>query len=105
MLTARVEMIRGRPAWDDGQPWQAYVEEADGSRTYVFARFVQLGTLTLRLSAREGPDRPVVVLLEQLPDRLSVYEVEYSGPRKVRVTAPYERDLDVSGDVSSPALP
>ena len=102
ILTARVEMIRGRPAWDDGQPWQAYVEEPDGTRTYVFARFVQLGTLSLRLSAKEGPDRPAIVLLEQLPDRLSVYEVEYSGPGRVRTTAPYERDLETGGDVSNP---
>jgi hypothetical protein len=81
VLTARVELLHGRPAWDDGQPWQAYIEEPDGTRTYVFARFVQLGTLALRLSAPESNEHPHVVLLEQLPDRLSVYEVEYLGPR------------------------
>lgn len=105
VLTARVEMMRGRPAWDDGQPWQAYIEEPDGTRTYVFAHFVQLGTLSLRLSAAEGNAHPVVVLLEQLPDRLRIYEVEYLGPERVRVTAPYERALDTRGDVSAPALP
>jgi hypothetical protein len=105
ILTARVELIRGRPAWDDGQPWQVYIEEADGTRTYVFSRFVQLGTLSLRVSAKGSEHRPVIVLLEQLPDRMSVYEVEYSGPQRVRVTVPYERDLDAGGDVSSPTLP
>lgn len=105
VLIARVELVRGRPAWDDGQPWQAYIEAPDGTRTYVFARFVQLGTLSLRLSATEGNEHPVVMLLEQLPDRLSVYEVAYSGPGHARVTSPYQRDLDPRGDVSSPALP
>jgi hypothetical protein len=105
VLMARVEMRRGRPLWDDGQPWQGYVEESDGKRTYFFARFVQLGTLSLRLSAVEGDQRPAIVLLEQLPDRLSVYEIEYLGPDRVRATEPYQRDLDPRGDVASPALP
>ena len=105
VLTAQVEMMRGRPLWDDGQRWQAYVEEPDGNRTYIFAQFIQLGTLSLRLSAAEGEQRPAIVLLEQLPDRLSVYEIEYLGPGRARSTEPYQRDLDPRGDVASPALP
>ena len=48
VLTARVELVRGRPAWDDGQPWQVYVESQDGTRTYVYAQRLQLGALTVR---------------------------------------------------------
>ncbi|HJR36335.1 MAG TPA: hypothetical protein VJ817_15365, partial [Gemmatimonadales bacterium] len=37
VMTAKVELYRGRPAWDDGQPWQVYIEAAEGGRTYVYA--------------------------------------------------------------------
>ena len=105
VMMARVEMVRGRPAWDDGQQWQVYVEEADSSRTTVYARFLQLGTLTMRI---EGADAQVprrIVLLEQLPDRLSVYEVEYVGPAKFRATTAYQRRLDPTGETAGAALP
>lgn len=102
VLTARVELYRGRPAWDDGQPWQVYVESPDGERTYVYAQRLQLGTLTMRVSRGE---RPTVVLLEHLPDRLRVLEATYAGPGAVSVTAGFERDLDPRGETASPSLP
>ncbi len=105
VLTARVEMMRGRPAWDDGQPWQVYVESADGRRTHMYARYVQLGTLTLRLSEPDAVKGSRIVVLEQLPDRLAIYEGEYRGVGRLRATTAYERMLDPRGDVASPALP
>lgn len=104
VVTARVETYRGRPAWDDGQPWQVYVEEEDGARTYVYARFVQLGTVTLRLGTPED-GRASVVLLEHLPDRLGVYEVAYEGPGRATAAVRFERTLDPAGELAGPALP
>ena len=105
VLIARVEMMRGRPLWDDGQPWQVYVESEDQKRTYMYARFVQLGTLTMRLSAADSGAARRIVLLEQLPDRLAVYEAEYRGVGQLAVTTAYEQMLDPAGDLASPTLP
>ena len=105
VLTARVEMVRGRPAWDDGQPWQVYVEALDGTRTYVYAQRLQLGSLTMRVSRGEGGQRAGIVLVEHLPDRLSVYEVSYQGPGQSSAVVRFQRDLDPLGDVASPQLP
>ena len=98
VLTARVELYRGRPAWDDGQPWQVYVEDQDGTRTYVYAQRLQLGTLTMRVSRGEV-NPPTVVLLEHLPDRLRVLEASYKGPSLVTVEVGYQRDLDPIGEL------
>jgi murein DD-endopeptidase MepM/ murein hydrolase activator NlpD len=106
VLTARVELVRGRPAWDDGQPWQVYVEAPDSGRTYVYAQRLQLGTLAMRVG-RADADRPgSVILLEQLPDRLSIYEVFYLGPDSVSAAATFQRDLDHSqGPTMAPTEP
>jgi hypothetical protein len=104
VLTAQVELYRGRPAWDDGQPWQVYVESQDGARTYVYAQRLQLGTLTMRISGGEE-NSPTVVLLEQLPDRMRVLEAFYRGPGLVSVALGYQRDLDPRGEIASPLLP
>lgn len=105
VIAARVEMVRGRPAWDDGQQWQVYVDEADSSRTVVYARRLQLGVLTLRLEAGPAGAPRHVVLVEHLPDRLAVYEVTYRGPSDFRSVVRYERALDPTGELASPALP
>jgi hypothetical protein len=105
VLTARVEMVRGRPAWDDGQPWQVYVEESDGTRTRLYAQRLQLGTLTMRVTVGDSLAPATVVLLEELPDRLAVYEVTYRGPGDATVVAAFERPVDPAGDTASPQLP
>lgn len=105
VLTARVELYRGHPAWDDGQPWQVYVEEADSTRTYIYAQFVQLGTVTMRIGEATAGERASIVLIEQLPDRFGVYEVRYDGPGRATVTQRYARALDPRGDIASPRLP
>jgi hypothetical protein len=105
VLTARVEMYRGRPAWDDGQPWQVYVEAPDGTRTYLYARRLQLGTLTMRIGRGTGGAPPTIVLLEHLPDRLSVYEASYPGPGRISVSRAFQRELDSRGELAGPKLP
>lgn len=105
ILAARVEMVQGQPAWDDGQPWQVYIEAADGSRTYIYAQRLQLGTLTMRLTLAEGDRRATIVLIEHLPDRLSVYEAFYSGSGEAPAVIRFQRDVDPRGDLASPDLP
>jgi hypothetical protein len=104
VLTARVELVRGRPAWDDGQPWQVYIEAPDGTRTYVYAQRLQLGTLTMRVGRSDVGQPATVVLLEHLPDRLSLYEASYIGPARVSVAMRFQRDLDPRGEAASPRL-
>lgn len=105
VLTARVELIRNRPVWDDGQPWQVYVEEDGGERTYLYARFVQLGTVTIRIGLPEAGKPASVILLEHLPDRISLHELEYRGPGHVQPVQRFVRSLDPTGEVSTPSLP
>lgn len=105
VLTARVELYRGRPAWDDGQPWQVYVESADSVRTYIYARFVQLGTVTMRIGEALDSARASIVLIEHLPDRVAVYEARYDGPGRAAVTEQFTRTLDPRGEIASPRLP
>lgn len=105
VLTARVEMRRGRPAWDDGQPWQVYVEAPGGRRTYVYAQRLQLGTLAMRVSRAEAGQPATIVLMEHLPDRLGVYEATYQGPGRASVATRYRKDVDPRGELASPRLP
>jgi hypothetical protein len=100
VITARVEMYRGQPAWDDGQPWQVYIVDHNGKRTDLYSRRLQLGTLTMRVSRVDASGKASVILLEQLPDRMSVYEVSYLEPSRVNVVALVQRDLDATGDTA-----
>lgn len=104
VLTARVEMPEGRPAWDDGQPWQVYVEAADGARTYLYAQRLQLGTLAMRVTRRDE-EHPTIVLIEHVPDRLRIMEALYAGPSQASAAIAFERKLDPRGDMASPNLP
>jgi hypothetical protein len=105
VLTARVEIYRGRPAWDDGQPWQVYIETPDGQRTYVYAQRLQLGTLAMRVGLGANGRPATVLLVEHLPDRLSLYEASYHGPDSTSVVVLAQRNLDPRGETASPALP
>jgi hypothetical protein len=106
VLVARVETIGpGRVAWDDGQPWQLYVEDADGNLTIVFSRYVQLGTLAMRVTLPETLGRPAIVLLEHMPDGMTLYEIDYLGPGAVEIRRLYQRALDPRGEIAAPVLP
>jgi hypothetical protein len=105
VLTARVELVRGRPAWDDGQPWQVYVEHQDSSRVYLYAQRLQLGTLTLRVTRGDSTAAPTVLLLEHLPDRLRVIELGMTDAARPSIKSLFERALDPRGESAGPRLP
>jgi hypothetical protein len=105
VLTARVELYRGRPAWDDGQPWQVYIESPDGGRTYVYAQRLQLGTLTMRVSRGEQGLPSSIVLLEQLPSLMSVYEAWFTPDGSLTTATRFQRELDPVGQTAAPTLP
>lgn len=89
-------------AGEDGQPWQVYVETETGERTYLYAQRLQIGTLTLRLSHGSEGQGSTVLLLEHLPDQLTVYEASYAGPQDVSVAVGFQRTLDPRRDGQSP---
>lgn len=105
VLTARVEMYRGRPAWDDGQSWQVYVEFADGARRHLYAQRLQLGTITSRVALPDSGGAATLVLLEQLPHRLRVFEVSFDEAREPNIALLVDRMLDPTGQAASPQLP
>ena len=84
---------RGGFLWDDGQVWQVYVEEPDGTRTYVYARFLQMGTLEGMTSPGPGRTR-LVTIVEQTPHAYVLYEVRYRGPNRAEVVRRLQRDLN-----------
>lgn len=94
VLIARIELVDGQPAWDDGQPWQMYIEEPDGTRTYVYARFLQLGSLEALLTGTIEAQVPGITLLERTPFSFAVYDVRYRGPQQVEVIELLLRELD-----------
>lgn len=82
----------GLPVWDDGQDWEATVVAADGSRTRVYARYLQFG----RLSATATHGGRVFRLVEETPAAKTVYEVRYRSPGDVRA-AEVSRDVHPDG--------
>jgi hypothetical protein len=93
-LIARVGMDQRGPMWDDGQPWQLYIEEADGTRTYAYRRFVQLGTVEAHVaSASSGGAALSIVLVESTPQAIRIYEVTYAGPGKVTAVERFTREI------------
>jgi hypothetical protein len=85
---------RGRPLWEDGHRWQLYFEEADSTRTYIYARFLPFGKLEASVTVPDEEKMPTVVLREITPHSLAVYEVRYSGPRQSWSVRHLQRDLD-----------
>lgn len=96
VLIADAIVEQGRPLWDDGQRWQVYIEEPDGTRTYVYAQLLQLGTLTVRLARATTSQALTLLLMEQLPQQLGVYEVSYRGPGQARVVELVKREFDTT---------
>ena len=105
VIIANAEDFRGHVLWNDSQVWQVYVEEADGTRTYVYKRVLQLGSLLARLArpADAGPIRPgeqpkpsTILLLEHTPQRFAAYEVRYAGPGQATAVELTSRAFDLS---------
>ncbi len=85
---------RGSPLWEDGHRWQLYFEEADSTRTYIYARFLPFGKLEASVTVPDEEKMPTVVLRELTPHSLGVYEVRYSGARQSWSVRHLYRELD-----------
>ena len=90
---------RGRAVFEDGHRWQVYVEDAQARRTRIYARFLPQGTLSVSVAQPVGGVRPTIILLEQQPDRVGVYEVRYVSAGKFDVWKRLERQLDPSSQL------
>lgn len=103
MLIAHVQLAAdGRPVWDDRQPWQLYIEEPDTSRTYVYARSVQLGRVEAIVTQAASDQLPTIVLIEQTPQQLIMYEITYRDVQQVEVNELVRRSLDANGFAGTP---
>lgn len=80
-LIANAEVVDGKPLWDDGHSWQLYIEEPTGERTYLFARFVQLGRVDVKLGELVSGEKPHILVLEQWPMHFNVYDIVYREPQ------------------------
>jgi hypothetical protein len=99
-------MYRGEPAWDDGQPWQVYIEYPDLGREYVYIQRLQLGNLQMRVAPADGSRPAAVLLIEHLPDRIRLAEVSFDRDQQaLRSEVVYERNLDASGTAGTPLPP
>ena len=85
---------RGAPLWEDGHSWQLYIEEADSTRTYVYARFLPNGSLEGSVTLPDAEKRATLVLREMTPHAVAFYEVRYSGPQRARTLRHLQRELD-----------
>jgi hypothetical protein len=95
VLIANAEVdARGIPLWDHGHSWQVYIEEADSTRTYVYAHFLPNGKLDASVTVPDEEKLPTIVLQENTPYTIGIYEVRYLGPQRVRSVRHLYRELD-----------
>lgn len=91
-VAERVVVMAKAPAnsddvgWDDGEPWQVYIEESSGERTYIFARWVQLGRLEGVITSNEQGQPDELLIVEKGGGRFVVYQVAYRGPAAFQTT-------------------
>ncbi|MFP4350164.1 MAG: hypothetical protein ACOC3W_06085 [Thermodesulfobacteriota bacterium] len=96
VLVANVSLYNGRPAWNDGQAWQAYVVESGGERIDLYRQYIQLGKVSLAISenAENGPG--TVLLAENTDTHIRMIEIHYRGPDEIRATELLSRHLIAS---------
>ncbi|WP_374713578.1 hypothetical protein [Symbiobacterium terraclitae] len=90
----------GEFAWDDGHPWHVYVEEPDGTRTYLFSNWVQLGQLEVILD-REGPG---LFIVYKRGGGMVVYRATYEGPGQFRTVLAFEIPLSDHATWANPEM-
>lgn len=86
--------------WDDGHPWHVYVEEENGSRTYLFSDWVQMGRLDLILD-RDGPG---LFILSSRGGGLIVYRVTYSSSGETQARRVFAIPLSDFASWADPTL-
>lgn len=87
-------------AWDDGHPWHVYVEETDGSRTYLFSNWVQMGRLDVILD-RESPG---LFIVASRCGSLVVYRAIYRGPGQVEAVLIFDIPLSAFATWADPLM-
>lgn len=95
----------GQPLWEDGHRWQVYVRESDGRVTRLYARFLPNGRLTAELAMPPSGATHGIVLIEQTPAHIGVYEFRYRGPNSVDVYRRLDRELDATRQFSGSPRP
>lgn len=95
----------GAPLWEDGHRWQVYVREEDGTTTRLYARFLPNGKLTAELVTPPAGRALGIVLIEQSPVHIGVYEFRYRGPNQVEVFRRLDRDIEPSRRFTGAPLP
>lgn len=77
--SAHVDPTTKTVAWDDGHIWHVYVDEPDGTRTVLFANWVQLG----RLDVGVAMDGRSLILQQGGGWYTLIYRATYNGPNQV----------------------
>jgi hypothetical protein len=95
VLTCDVRMdARGRPLWEDGHRWAVYLEGTPRN-IYLYSRFLPNGRLSVSVAKPIGA-ATTLVLLEQTPFRIALYEIAVDASSLPFIRARLERDLDPS---------
>lgn len=102
VLVANVSLFNGIPGWNDGQVWQAYVEEPTGERTDLYRQYIQLGNVSLAVSADPDNESPAILLAENTASHIRMIEIRYHSPENVSAREVFSRDLLISPEPMRP---
>lgn len=80
-LLANVELVNGKPAWDDGQLWELIVEEKNGTKTSVFLDYIQLGSVEVNLIKKVQQSQELLLIIRQGAD-ITIITINYKNPDK-----------------------
>ena len=91
VVTADVAVdAAGRPLWEDGHRWAAYVVDApgsgaaDSSRTLLYGAFLPMGRAEVAVTEPYEGEPPRVLVIDRMNGRASAQEVAYDGPGRAR---------------------
>ena len=97
IVMARVERDPKRPRefmWDDGQPWQIYIEDEQGERSYIYSRYVQLGRLEVVIGHQKEDGPRSIILLELAGAGIAAYRINYNSPGQYSVEKLFKEIVD-----------
>lgn len=105
VLVADVQLTAdGKPLWEDGHRWAAFVESSSGQRTLIYGAFVPRGFAEAAVTAADDQARRRVLIQERTPEQLVTVEVEYRGPGRIRTSssAHYQLEQWLPGSATLP---
>lgn len=97
VVMARVEQDPKRPRefmWDDGQPWQVYIEDEQGKRSHIYSRYVQLGRLEVVIGQQKEDGPRSIILLELAGAGTAAYRINYKSPGQYSVEKLFKEIVD-----------